>query len=354
MCRLHPLLTLTCALTLCHSFAAVIPGTVGTWVGRTLRDESLGTVSFLWEGVQASVMVSNSTTVSVTLASYLARGFFRVYVDSVTDSSLLPISPSAAYPVTLAQGLDPAVPHLITLYYITDPITMTWPKLPSPGTSVVVLGFEADGDFAPPSPPLSRRLLVIGDSISAGNQINATTCMDDHSGTYTRHLCDLFGANCTTLAISGIGLYENCAPLHGLPTMPLLSTRVFVGDESSVWNTTSFAPSGLILALGTNDQGNANGTAWTAAFSKTYADFLVELSATYGAAMPIFAAVGPITHDYYPWVMDAIAQASSRGVHNVHPVNFTTPVDKCGHPDYSSHSLMADQAAPIISAVLGW
>jgi hypothetical protein len=35
-------------------------------------------------------------------------------------------------------------------------------------------------------------------------------------------------------------------------------------------------------------------------------------------------------------------------------IAMTTPVDRCGHPPYASHEMMASQARPIIARALGW
>lgn len=184
------------------------------------------------------------------------------------------------------------------------------------------------------------------------------TCADDHSGTYERHLCDSFNANCTTLAISGIGLYENCPALHDLPTMATLWRRTIVGDPQSVWDDASFIPDGVLLALGTNDNANNNGSAaFAQGFTAAYAAFLVTLSDTFAAVNPrlaIFAAAGPITLEYAPFIASAIDIARAQGVRNVFPLNFSAPLDRCGHPPYDSHVLMAAQARPVIAAALWW
>jgi hypothetical protein len=87
-------------------------------------------------------------------------------------------------------------------------------------------------------------------------------------------------------------------------------------------------------------------------FTSTYAAFLQRLTRIHNnPELPIFCAVGPITHDYYPWVAAAVAQS---GVRNAQVLNFSAPVDKCSHPPWASHDLMAQAAIPVLAAALGW
>lgn len=91
-------------------------------------------------------------------------------------------------PATLmADGiLKPGTAYTIRTIYITDPITLSWPVLPGGNVQVahsLQLGKGLRVSQPPPTPNLQRRLDIYGDSITAGNQINATTCAPDWSGT---------------------------------------------------------------------------------------------------------------------------------------------------------------------------
>merc|ERR1711957_499033 len=113
--------------------------------------------------------------------------------------------------------------------------------------------------------------------ITAGNQIDAGDCLPDHSGTYGAKLCEHFAANCTTLAISGKGIYQNCCDDD--VTMSELYRRSIVGDPMSIYNDQEFVPDAVLLNLGTNDQGHAHGSAeWIEGFTQTYAEFLLNLT----------------------------------------------------------------------------
>lgn len=91
--------------------------------------------------------------------------------------------------------------------------------------------FSDKGTFGPSPPRPSRRLRIIGDSITAGNQISNVTCEDDNYFTYGALLCRSFGADCQTQAISGKGLYMNCCDNE--ETMVSIGTRIIPGENTT-------------------------------------------------------------------------------------------------------------------------
>ena len=344
------------AFCMCLATAAAssIPATAAIWQGRTLRNEQAGAVAFSWEGVQASFTVSQASSVTMIVSSTFPHGAskFHVLVDKVLHSNVSVVGGSRSVSVQLLSNLDRSTSHVVTLWSITDPIALTWPNLPP--ASLEIESFSSDGLFLLPPQPKTRRLKIIGDSITAGNQIDKASCQPDHWGTYGAKLCRYFDANCTTLAISGKGLFENCCDNN--VTMVELAKRVVVGDASSIFNEDLFVPDAILLNLGTNDQGRNNGTAaWVAGFVAAYADYLVSLAAMHhNPALPIFCGVGSITHDYNDWVVQAMAAAAARGLRSLHLVNYTSVLVGCGHPGWVGHQQMFDVAQPILSMVLGW
>ena len=175
-----------------------------------LPEAADGTVAFSWEGVRATVRVSGASAVSMDLTSTFPAGNarFHVFVDGggMTNLSITPAKRQVYHLATL----DPATTHDVVVWYITDPISLSWPDLP-PGYVQRVNSFVIDGgQFNQAPAPSTRRLQIIGDSITAGNQIDHVTCAPDHYGTYGAKLCERFDASCQTLAISGKGIYENC------------------------------------------------------------------------------------------------------------------------------------------------
>ena len=162
-------------------------------------------------------------------------------------------------------------------------------------------------------------------------------------------MCEHYGADCQTLAISGKGLFANCCDTN--ETMAELYQRTSPSDPATLYNNSLFVPDAAVLALGTNDQNHNSGPAWVAGFTAAYAQFLVNLTQVHGnPRLPIFCLVGPITHDYYSWVVEAIALS---GVPSAVVVNMTTPVDKCGHPSWASHQMVRAARAVCARARVG-
>ena len=286
------------ALAACAS-AASIPATRAVWQGRTVRDEGAGTVAFSWEGTQAAFTLQSATAVSAVLSVSLVHATsFHVYVDGALTGTV-DVSPSGeAKSYQLAAGLQPGA-HTVVLWYIMDPIALSWPKI-SPG-NITVSSFETDGSFGATPPALTRRLQIVGDSTMVGL------------------------------------------------TIP--------GDLGSAWDNAAFVPDAVLINLGTNDNARYNGTQeWVDGFVTTYAQFLVNLTVTHGnnKALPIFCTVGPITHQPVPWIRAAMEIAEGKGLTNLHFFNYTTPTDKCGHPDYVAHEVMYQQARPFVATGLGW
>jgi len=349
------------------------------WEGRTVRDEAAGTVTYAWAGVGFTLDINVAATTTTATApddapllSVLATstfsnaGILHVYATNKASgtSSIqnvsLPTSknkPSAMLvPLILPGTLKAGVSYTVRAIYITDPITLSWPVLP--GANVQIAHSFQFGKgvsvAAQPPTPLKRRLDIYGDSITAGNQINATTCAPDWSGTYGRLLCDDFGANCTVAAISGKGIFHNCCDNN--ETMNAIGLRKLPGDPStkltaSDW-TAAGAPAGIVINLGTNDWGHVKTN--TSGFVAVYQAFVEELVKIHAPAKPIFFfGAGPITHDYEPAVKTVIANIAPKGI-KAHYIDHKTPTDRCGHPPYASHYMMYQQARPVIASALSW
>jgi len=304
--------------------------------------------------------VQDATMVSMNLASTFTNPStdpqFRIFVDGSLTANISASQASQHHSnFTLVASLNPVAAHQITVWYITDPIALDWRNLSNRWVSIS--SFSTDGRFGGAPAQRQRRLQIIGDSITAGNQISneCSCCKPDHSGTYGALLCEYFDANCTTLAISGKGLYTNCCDED--VTMSVLYQRSIVGDPMSLYDNNDFIPDAVLLNLGTNDQNKWDGSgAWIEDFTAAYADFLVNLTVAHGnPRLPIFCGVGPITSVYELWVFDAMNRARARGVSSLHYLNFSgCKIDGCRHPGWTGQRMMFDVAKLTVGGVLGW
>ena len=188
--------------------------------------------------------------------------------------------------------------------------SQSWPNIVP--ANVTVWSFVSASGPVAAAPPRSRSLFFIGDSVTAGNQIDPDSCVDDNWGTYGAKLGRRFDADCATAAISGAGIFVNAGFLFGNVTMAAMWNRVFPYAASSA--SPPPPPDAVHINLGTNDAGEYNGTAaWVSGFAAAYEQLILDITTLYGADLPVFCGVGPITHAYYPWVLLAVEQAVATG-----------------------------------------
>jgi hypothetical protein len=253
--------------------------TLLSWAGRT-RVNSDGSRSFDWPGVGVTFEVAGASWVTMTANATGAQTRVRVTVDDVDlySFAVLP-QDDAAPPYMVAFGMDSnaGVTHTITVRQVMEP---SYINGGSGAGNVALVGFDTDGQFVAPPAPRSRRLEFVGDSITVGygslghGPCNAGWVSNDNSRTYDSFLCANFSANCSIIAWSGKGMYENCCDAG--TKMPEYFLRALGGNEGSTWDFSAFVPDALVINLGTNDWGHYNGSAYAAAFTATYVEFLVS------------------------------------------------------------------------------
>ena len=335
------------------------------WQGRT-RTIDRG-VAFDWESVSATFSLSG-TGVRVSMLTNMTlacAGRISVWVDGFHAANM-PIH-AAVSSYLLAAGLKGTGSRNVTVVYTMEPVN----SCAAPDGDVAVFGFESDGVFIAPPPPLSRRIDIIGDSITAGSQFDndhpsrPVVCNDwivtnSVWSNWHSYLCRAFGANCTVIAWSGKGLYHNNQCSAG-STMPMLYTQTEGGSPNAPpWNfARASRPDAVIVYLGTNDY-SCNQTT-DAGFTAAYLALLTNIT-TYYAGSPgverttFFLAVGPMEPTRpLNATLAAVAQANDAGMRAVLLDMREGALDGClAHPGTAGHRTMALQATPQIAAAMGW
>ena len=123
---------------------------------------------------------------------------------------------------------------------------------------------KTDGSFVQASEPSvqshRRKLLFIGDSITAGSGSDAT--VDDKTDdatvsngrlSYGRVLADRLDAACHLIAYGGKGLIRDYLNDPNAVTAPQFYERTLPDDPGANWDATKFRPDVVVIALGTND-----------------------------------------------------------------------------------------------------
>ena len=223
---------------------------------------------------------------------------------------------------------------------------------------------RVEADVAGPVQTPQRRVLFLGDSITAGFGVTGPdeTCgysVDTSSvqDTYAVMAADAFGADYHVVAISGRGAIYNYDD-HPHPNMAAHVTMA-LPDTPGTWDEALWTPDLIVISLGTNDWSTYDpGTT----FAGNYTGILVELAGTYPDAR-ILSLTGPLLEGEQEQaiedgVAEAIRRAGEIGV-EARSVPLTLPAEGevygCSrHPNVRAMRHMADELIPEIEAETGW
>ncbi len=235
-------------------------------------------------------------------------------------------------------------------------------------------GFDFGGDghmlLAPKHP--DRRILVIGDSISAGygnegpnEKCPFTPATENSDLAYGPVAARALGAEVQVIAWSGKGMYQN-RDNSRQDVMPQLQTRVLPTQAGSVYDPNDYTPHAVVVNLGTNDFGHDLAPAEP--FETAYYDFVMTLRRTYPTAY-IVMALGPMLEDteknhHQLSAARQMLQAVSARLHQaqVTQVGFLEFPAQRGehgfgcdyHPSLTTHAHMGAQLAATLKATLQW
>lgn len=356
-------------------------GSATAWQGRVVPaapPAPPGSATFDWPGVRVRFTApANTTSVTATLLlppPLVAR--LRVYIDGVAATAQpLDVAASATpQTLTLAAGLDGSRAHELALESVLEPaLQHPQPFLPAPPYAALQLhSLELVGAAAaaPAPPPRARSIVVVGDSISAGFGAGGGggdcpqpgVYSEDSSLTYGALLCAQLGADCSTVAYSGKGIFENSPTAGTNETMPQYYFSALGAGRAPFAHDWDFQaapkPSLVLVNLGTNDFGHGHdtGPTWEAKFSAAYVAFFRQLAALHGdARLPIFAGCGPLTSRPVPAIRAAVAACSAAGGNCFFlDLGLVNATGCFGHPGARDHAAVAALARPQIMAAMGW
>ncbi len=313
--------------------------------GRVARDDQ-GGVKMAWSGTALSVRFRGSA-VSVDITDN-GKNQYLVLIDGKPIKEKVTPS-SGRTTVSLVKGLARGQ-HTVTLYRLNEPLV---------GTSTVH-GFVLDehAEALPQTPDNRPRLLLIGDSISAGygNEGRDETChfspeTENHFLSYGARTARELGANLTTVAWSGKGVFSNRG--NEVDPMPVLWTKSLPA-EGIDYPEDSPPPQAVVINLGTNDF--APEVADVTPFEPAYDVFLSDVRTHYPEAH-ILVTVGPLLTDAYPegkMALSTVRNALSSlvetrkksGDARIHYLEYAQTTEDEGrgcdwHPSVKTHSRMA-------------
>lgn len=315
------------------------------WVGRH-DDSGPAAARMGWSGA-GLVFRFDGTGAMVRMDD---RGqYFTVLIDGVLQPPLVTSSGIRDYRV--APVLPPGK-HTIEMYRRTEG------KL----GPTVVYDVRVEGELLPP-PPATRRIEIVGDSITAGYGNEGTDPCDfspgteNHYQTYGAIAARAVGAELHTVAWSRKGVVYNYGDHDMDEPLPELYERT-IATESATWSF-EWQPDVVIVNLGTNDFSTGNDPP-QALFVGAYAEFLGNLREFYPEAFQLVlqpSMLGIEVEKVREYLMEVVAQRRAAGDFNVAyaDVNVEPVGSGCNeHPSVATHQLMAALLVEELQMHLGW
>jgi lysophospholipase L1-like esterase len=306
---------------------------------------------FAWSG-SAIALRFTGTAIGVTLGD-AGHNVFEVVVDG--KHTRLATQPGTKK-YSLGSGLSDG-PHDLLLYRRSEAFF----------GETTFNGFDiAPSAYLPSAAAPTRRLEVIGDSITAGYGNEGTfPCQfqasnENHYLSYAALSARRLQADLYTEAWSGSGVLRNHDGTTA-GTMPELYARTLPERASSTWDFSKLVPDAVLINLGTNDFGTGDPGAQ---FQAAYTRFVRELRGHYPAAR-FYLAVGPMLEDTEyalasGYLRGVLAARSAAGDNNLRLLEFgiqDRASDGLGcdyHPSLKTHQRMADKMTAALKADLAW
>jgi len=316
-------------------------------VGRVERSSELG-LRYAWSGAGFRLAFSGS---SLTL-KLRDQNHHTVLLDGQPQPVLVTTREREEYVV--AQGLD-VRPHQLEVRRRTEA---------SFGPTELLGVTVGGGQLLPVAAGPSRRIEVLGDSISCGygNEGKDTSCpfsaaTENHDRAYGAVLGRLLEAEVSTVAWSGRGVMKNYGGGAG-ELMPVLFERTLPEEPESRWSFAEHPVDAVVINLGTNDF-STEPDPDPAEFGARYLEFLERIRRAYPEAL-ILCTVGPMlsgtdlekAEGAIQTAVAARAEGGDRRVH-FHAMKTENRAPGCDwHPSVATHEAMGRELAAVLSPLL--
>lgn len=327
------------------------PTALGVRLLGRFDDCAQGGVRLSWSG---SGFAANfqGTTLEVTTSGPALR--YAVTVDGASSQEFTTVKGRGTSVVV--TGLSPGE-HLVVV---------TRQGEAHLGASTIEALRVPDGTLLSVPPAPSKRLEIVGDSITAGygNEGTSPNCpftpeTENHQLTYGALLARHFQAELSTIAWSGKGVVSNYGGDRDAP-MPTLYDRAIATDPNSVWDFRSWQADAVLVNLGTNDYSTDHDPS-DQDFVREYENLLARLRARYPNAF-ILCTIGPLLGGRdLPLaetnIQAALSQRAAAGDRRVAFHAMRVPNDSPGcdwHPGLGTHEAMARELEPVLAKLLGW
>lgn len=333
------------------------------YMGRT--DVSERETKLYWAGSQAEVKF-RGTKLSAVVNSTALWGRLQFGIVADGEMSGVPLAyenNGKDIAVTLAEGL-PEGEHTVVLY-----------KRHAANQLLSVKSFETDGEFLEPDPLPKLKIEVYGDSVCAGEVIEAydmvgqcdpenhDSVYDNVRNSFVMQTARNLNAQIHNICQGGIALFDGTGYFHAPDFIGLESVYDKVcyfpeGGEPTVWDFRRYVPDIVIIAIGQNDKHNgktdsddidisdpATRRKWKVAYQK----LVRSLSDSYGDVKFVLTTT-VLMHDA-EWdkaieeIKNELCENGIKTYHNLFSRNgAATP----GHPRLAEHDEMARELTAFI------
>lgn len=318
-------------------------------MGRT-ADSADGGLSFGYPGVSFSFVASGGQ-LGVQAQSSRGDSWLAVRVDGEHIRKVrVPAEWTTIDLVKLPHKLGG---HRVEVIHLTE----SWQ-----GTVTLRNFVLSDGRLLPPHSLSSRKILVLGDSITCGEAIDRVPGENKHSAwwnareSYGMLLADALAAQIQLVCWGGRGLIRtwdnrtdqaNLADFYGY--------AVGDGEQAVRWEQSGYTPDLIISAIGTNDF--SPGIPQQEAYVAAYVKLLQQLRRDHPAAR-IVLTEGPLLGGQeksvlQTYIRDAIRQLDDADIFYVEARQYTG--DQLDfHPTRAQHKAMAEELLPELRRIMGW
>lgn len=314
-------------------------------IGRFDRNTS-GQAKFTWPG-SAIEFRFEGTKAAINIASQ-AQTRFVVTVDDKTQDLW---TNAGNHNYVLSSNLTSGT-HTVRLTRVNESTA---------GATSFISDPQVDGALLTPPQIPQKKLLVIGDSITAGYGVEGTSASchytldtSNQQLTYAALAANALGADLHAIAWSGIGAwrsYGEKTPTN--PTILVRYSRALAEDATSAWNPSQYTPDAILINIGTNDY-------WDGSVTDDYRlameNLIAKVQSDYNNK-PIYLIVSPMLtnkiHDAQKAVLTTLIKDSIKVI----DLGVSDGSEGFGcdyHPNSITHARLGKALEKILKTDLSW
>ena len=318
-------------------------------MGRT-ADSADGGLSFGYPGVSFSFVVSGGQ-LGVQAQSSGGSSWLGVRVDGEHVRKVR--IPAEWTTVDLLNLPDKLGGHRVEIVHLTE----SWQGMVTLRNFVL-----SEGRLLPPHALSSRKILMLGDSITCGEAIDRVPGENKNSAwwnareSYGMLLADVLAAQVHLVCWGGRGLIRtwdnrtdqaNLADFYGY--------AVGDGEQAVQWEQSRYTPDLIFSAIGTNDF--SPGIPQKETYVAAYVKLLQQLRRDHPAAR-IVLTEGPLLGGreksvLQTYIRDVIKQVNDADTYYVESRQYTGD-ELDFHPTHAQHKAMAEELLPELRRIMGW